>query len=135
MAACAGTGPLVLIGFSMGGLVAIEEAAAAHARIVVGLAPWVPDGLGLESLRGRRVRIVQGTLDSDAFGLFGVSPGSSRAALARMRAAGADADLVLVRGATHGLALPLLPGRRVRLPGAGRMLDATAEAVAAAVAG
>jgi dienelactone hydrolase len=133
LGALTGPAPIALVGFSMGGALAIELARSAEAQVVVGVAPWVPGWLDLGGLAGRRARIVQGTLDSDALGLFGVSPSSSRAALARMRAAGADADLVLVRGATHGLALPVAPGRRVLLPGVARMLDAAAEAVAEAL--
>src|SRR5205807_10463905 len=55
-----GAEQLAVLGFSMGGAVAI--AAAAHPRVttVIGLAPWIPDRLDVSPLDGRRLASVRG---------------------------------------------------------------------------
>jgi pimeloyl-ACP methyl ester carboxylesterase len=44
----------LLLGFSMGGAVAIRAADEPSVEAVLGLAPWIPDRLPLDALRGRR---------------------------------------------------------------------------------
>ena len=69
-----GAEELALLGFSMGGAVAI--AAADHPRVttVIGLAPWIPDRLDVATLDGRRVTIVHGSLDRWLPGIPGRQP-------------------------------------------------------------
>ena len=64
----------LLLGFSMGGAVAIRAAAQPGVETVVGLAPWIPDRLDLATLRGRRLAVIHGMLDRWLPGVPGVSP-------------------------------------------------------------
>lgn len=93
-----------LVGFSLGGGVAAAIAGDAHVVQMVGLAPWFPPPVGLGGLRGRRVRILHGTLDGVLPGVPGVRPGHSAQAAGHMRALGIDVRRTLLRGAVHGLA-------------------------------
>lgn len=102
--ALAGGAPLALVGYSMGGAVAIGIADAPGVVSVTGIAPWVPGHLDLTRLRGRRVLITHGTLDADTV-FPGVSRSHSRGAWARMRSLGVEAEYVTIPWATHGLAL------------------------------
>ncbi|WP_206518063.1 alpha/beta fold hydrolase [Rhodococcus sp. X156] len=63
LAELVGTSPVVLLGHSMGGRTAV--AAAAHPRVagVVGLAPWLPDGESVSTVRGRTVVLAHGDQD------------------------------------------------------------------------
>lgn len=101
----------ILLGFSMGGGIAIASAAAPAVETVVGLAPWVPPQLELDSLPGKRLVVLHGSLDRPLPGIPGVSPRHSRAAFERALAAGAEGDYELIPGAVHGVA--------VRAPGLG----------------
>ena len=47
----------LLLGFSMGGAVAISAADEPSVERVLGLAPWIPDRLSLEPLRGKRLDV------------------------------------------------------------------------------
>ena len=95
----------LLIGFSMGGAVAIGVADEPSVETVVGLAPWIPDRLDLEPLRGRRLAVIQGGLDRGLPGVPGVAPRHSRSGFERVRALGVEADYTLIPGAVHGLAV------------------------------
>ena len=53
----------LLLGFSMGGAVAISVADDPRVEGVLGLAPWIPDRLSVEPLRGRRLDVIHGSLD------------------------------------------------------------------------
>src|SRR5204862_2278550 len=64
----------LLLGFSMGGAVAISTADQPSVERVLGLAPWIPDRLSVEPLRGRRLDVLHGSLDRGLPGLPGVSP-------------------------------------------------------------
>lgn len=108
--------PTLLIGYSMGGAVAISAADHPGVRAVVGLAPWIPGQIDLGRLRGRRLAVMHGSLDGDVLGLPGVSPESSRAGVERARALGIEASWQLIRGATHGIAVPLPFGLLAPLP-------------------
>jgi dienelactone hydrolase len=111
---------VALVGFSMGGAVAIRAARHPSVTTVVGLAPWLPDRLDLSPLEGRRLAVIHGALDRHFPGIPGVSPGSSRRGYERARRSGIlDAEYTLVPGGLHGVALRA-PWGLVRLPRAGR---------------
>jgi dienelactone hydrolase len=114
---------VLLVGFSMGG--AVSAAAGDDATVVgvLGLAPWLPDRLPLDTLKGKRLRVLHGGLDRALPGIPGVSPDSSRRGFERALAAGAHGEYSVVRGGMHGLALRRPGGRLVPLPRAGRWLQ------------
>ena len=101
----------LLLGFSMGGAVAIKVASEPSVEAVIGLAPWIPPRLPLDGLRGRRFLVIHGLLDRPFVGIPGVSPRLSRAGFERALALGAQGDYTLISGAVHGIA--------VRAPGLG----------------
>ncbi|MCW2971979.1 MAG: hypothetical protein JWN72_252 [Thermoleophilia bacterium] len=100
---------VVLVGFSMGGAACLANAAAPGVVGLVGIAPWLPGELPIAALRGRRLRIVHGTLDGELPLVPGLRSTSARSAVERARAAGVDASFTEVAGALHGLALPVGP--------------------------
>ena len=104
-AAAGGARRVGLLGFSMGGAVALALAGHEAVRSYIGLAPWMPDQLPVEPLRGRRVAIRHGALDRYLPGIPGVHPASSRAGAERARALGIDVDYALVPGSLHAVAL------------------------------
>jgi len=106
----------VLLGFSMGGAVAISIADEPSVERVLGLAPWIPDRLSLEPLRGKRLDVLHGSLDRWLPGIPGVSPASSRHGFERARALGVAGRYELIPGALHGIALRAHWGRPVPLP-------------------
>jgi len=120
----------LLLGFSMGGAVAISAADELSVERVLGLAPWIPDRLGLEPLRGRRLDVLHGSLDRWLPGIPGVSPAHSRRGFERARALGVEGSYELIVGALHGIALRMHAGRSVPLPRA----HAWAQRVAAQLA-
>ena len=109
----------LLLGFSMGGAVAVAAADEPSVETVLGLAPWLPDRLSLEPLRGRRLRILHGALDRPFLGIPGVSPAASRRGFDRAQALGVDGDYTLIPGAGHAIALRAHWGRALPLPRAG----------------
>jgi pimeloyl-ACP methyl ester carboxylesterase len=115
MAALGGQRQL-LLGFSMGGTVAIRAAADPRVQTVVGLAPWIPDRLDVSTLRGRRFDVLHGSLDRGLPGIPGVSPDGSRLGFERAKSLGVDGDYTLIPGALHGIALRAHWGRPVPLP-------------------
>ena len=104
----------LLLGFSMGGAVAISVAGDPRVEGVLGLAPWIPDRLSVEPLRGRRLDVIHGSLDRAFPGVPGVSPANSRAGFERAQALGVPGTYTLIRGALHAIALRA--GRPVPLP-------------------
>jgi pimeloyl-ACP methyl ester carboxylesterase len=106
----------LLLGFSMGGAVAISAADEASVERVLGLAPWIPDRLSLAPLRGKRLDVLHGSLDRWLPGIPGVSPASSRRGFERARALGVAGRYELIPGALHGIALRAHWGRPVPLP-------------------
>jgi pimeloyl-ACP methyl ester carboxylesterase len=110
-----GAARTLLVGFSMGGAVASRVAVERSVEAVVGLAPWFPDRLPLDGLRGRRLRVLHGSLDRWLPGIPGVSPASSRRGFERALALGVDGEYTIIPGAVHGLALRAR-GRPVPLP-------------------
>ena len=107
---------ILLLGFSMGGAVAIRAADDRRVESVLGLAPWIPDRLPLGSLRGRRLRVLHGSLDRRLPGIPGVAPEGSHRGFERARAIGATGEYTLIPGALHGIALRAHRGRPVPLP-------------------
>ena len=107
----------LLLGFSMGGAVAISVADDPRVEGVLGLAPWLPDRLSVEPLRGRRLDVIHGSLDRPLPGLPGVSPAGSRRGFERAQALGVPGTYTLIQGALHAIALRA--GRPVPLPRAG----------------
>jgi pimeloyl-ACP methyl ester carboxylesterase len=108
----------LLLGFSMGGAVAVQAAAEPSVEEVVGLAPWLPERLSFEPVRAKRLVVLQGGLDRGLPGIPGVSAASSRGGFERARALGVDGDYTVIRSALHGLAVRVA-GRPVPLPRAG----------------
>ena len=117
------SGRVLLLGFSMGGAVAISVADAPSVRGVLGLAPWVPDELDVAPIAGKRLAVVHGALDRALPGIPGVSPALSRRGLERARAAGAECAYTLVPGGVHGVALRAPWGGLVPLPRARRWAE------------
>jgi pimeloyl-ACP methyl ester carboxylesterase len=111
-----GTQRTLLLGFSMGGIVSSQIAAEPSVETVVGLAPWFPERLSLEPLRGKRLRVLHGSLDRALPGIPGVSPASSRRGYDRAIALGAEGDYTIIPGAVHGVALRAHWGRPLPLP-------------------
>ena len=95
---------VLLLGFSMGGAVAVQAAVEPTVDTVVGLAPWLPDRLSLEPLRGHRFAVIHGQLDRWLPGIPGVSAASSRRGFERARSLGVEGDYTLIPGALHGIA-------------------------------
>jgi dienelactone hydrolase len=106
----------LLLGFSMGGAVAIKAAGHPSVSEVVGLAPWIPDRLDLSPLDGRKLVVYHGSLDRYVPGIPGVNPSNSRAGYERAKARGIDATYTLIPGALHGIAVRGLRGRPIALP-------------------
>jgi pimeloyl-ACP methyl ester carboxylesterase len=105
----------LLLGFSMGGAVAISVADDPRVTGVIGLAPWIPDRLSVEPLRGRRLDVLHGSLDRPLPGVLpGVSPSGSRRGFERAQALGVPGTYTLIRGALHAIAIRA--GRPVPLP-------------------
>jgi dienelactone hydrolase len=115
-ARAAGAEEVALLAFSMGGAVAVRNAAAPEARVVIGVNPWLPPQLELEPLAGRRLAIVHGSLDAPLPGIPGVKPSMSRAAAERARAEGADVERRVLPGGLHAIALRGRGGRPVAMP-------------------
>lgn len=106
----------LLVGFSMGGAVSIGVAAHERAAAVLGLAPWIPDQLSLEGLRGKRLDIVHGAWDRPLPGIPGVTAASSRRGFERARALGVDGSYTVIERGLHGAAVRGQRGRLLRLP-------------------
>jgi hypothetical protein len=118
----AGAGELALLAFSMGGAVAVRNAAVPSVRLVVGINPWLPPQLELEPLRGRRLAIVHGALDAPLPGIPGVKPSMSRRAGERARALGVEVEREVVPS-FHAVALRRRNGALVALPGSRRVAE------------
>jgi pimeloyl-ACP methyl ester carboxylesterase len=114
--AAAGGRRTLLVGFSMGGAVAIAAAGEPGVVGVLGLAPWIPERLELSSLAGRRLDILHGSLDRWLPGVPGVSSRVSRRGFERARTLGVEGSYTLITAGVHGLALRAPGGGLVPLP-------------------
>lgn len=112
--------PVALLGYSMGGAVSMAVADDPAVTTFIGLAPWLPEEMGVGPLAGRRVAVIHGSIDGRP---FGVSPRQSRGGVERMRALGIEASYERIGGALHALALPGPGGRLIALPRARRWAD------------
>jgi pimeloyl-ACP methyl ester carboxylesterase len=117
----------LLLGFSMGGAVAARAAGEASVETVVGLAPWFPERISLDQLRGRSLAVLHGSLDRGLPGIPGVSPASSRRGFERARALGAQGEYTIIPGALHGIALRAPWGPALPLPCAHRWTELVAD--------
>ena len=115
-----GASRTLVLGFSMGGAVAIAAAEEPSVETVVGLAPWIPDELDVSALEGKRLAVLHGALDRWLPGVPGVSPRISRRGFERASAQGARGSYTVIRGAVHGVAVRTPRGRLVPLPRARR---------------
>ncbi len=106
----------LLLGFSMGGAVSARAADEPSVETVIGLAPWLPDRLPLDALRGKRLRVLHGSLDRALPGIPGVAPSLSRRGFERALALGAEGEYTLIRGGLHGPAVRWPSGRLAALP-------------------
>jgi dienelactone hydrolase len=106
----------LLVGFSMGGGVAVAAADEPSVEAVLGLAPWIPDQVDLERLHGRRLDVVHGSLDRPFLGIPGVTAASSRRAFDRARTLGIPGEYTRIPGASHGIAMRARGGRTIPLP-------------------
>jgi len=118
-----GAGELALLGFSMGGAVAVRNAATAGVELVAGVNPWLPPQLELGTLRGRRLVIAHGSLDAPFPLIPGVKPSMSPAAAERARALGVEVQREVVPRGFHAVALRRRSGGMLALPGAGRYAE------------
>jgi dienelactone hydrolase len=123
----AGSRRCCLLGFSMGGAVAVGAAAHPAVTTVVGLAPWFPERLSLDTLDGRRLAVVHGQLDSYLPGIPGVAPSNSRRGFERALQRGVDGTYTLLEGAIHGLAVRAPWGTPIPLPRARRWVELVAD--------
>lgn len=96
---------IALVGFSMGGAVAVSAAGHPAVTTVLGLAPWLPDRLPLDPLAARRFAVIHGSLDRSLPWLPGVTAASSRRAFDRARRFTTDSEYTLIPGAPHGAAI------------------------------
>lgn len=119
-AQAAGVRDVLLLGFSMGGAVAVKAAGHPAVRTVLGLAPWIPERLDLSTLRGRRLVVIHGGLDRYLPGIPGVSPGSSRRGFERAMTLGIDGTYTVLAGAIHPIAVRGPLGRAIPMPRARR---------------
>jgi pimeloyl-ACP methyl ester carboxylesterase len=110
----------LMLAFSMGGAVSVRAADEPSVVTVLGLAPWLPEQLSLEPLRGKRLRVLHGSLDRGLPGIPGVAPGMSQCAFERALALGAEGEYTLIRGGLHGVAVRARFGRPLPLPRASR---------------
>jgi pimeloyl-ACP methyl ester carboxylesterase len=117
----------LMLAFSMGGAVSVGTADEPCVETVLGLAPWLPDQLSLEPLRGKRLRVLHGSLDRAFPGIPGVAPALSRRALERARTLGAESEYTLIRGGLHGVALRARSGKLVALPRSSAWLSLVAD--------
>jgi dienelactone hydrolase len=118
---------IALLGFSMGGAVAVSSAREPQVTDVIGLAPWLPDELDVSTLRGKRLTVIHGARDRWLPGLPGVSAAHSRKGFDRAREQGAEGRYVVVPGAFHGIAVRAPGGRLLTLPKADRWAELVEE--------
>lgn len=123
----AGARRVLLLGFSMGGAVAIGAAGHPAVTTVLGLAPWIPERLDLSGLDGRRLVVLHGALDHYLPGIPGISPKSSLLGFERAQARGIEGSYELIPRAIHPIAMRAPWGAAVPAPRAGRWAELVSE--------
>jgi pimeloyl-ACP methyl ester carboxylesterase len=118
-----GVEEVALLGFSMGGAVAVHVAADPAVRSVIALAPWLYSELDVAPLAGRRFAVLHGALDRGLPGVPGVRPELSLRGYERARARGVDAERTVIPGAIHPIALRAPWGGLLPMPRAGRWAE------------
>ena len=113
----------------MGGAVSAAVAADPSVHGVLGLAPWLPERLSLEGLKGKRFDVIHGSWDRWLPGIPGVSPASSRQGFDRALALGAEGTYTMIPRALHGCAVRRPSGKLLPLPRARRWVDEVAEEI------
>ncbi len=116
LALAGGAERCLLVGFSMGGAVSVRSAGHDAVLGVLGLAPWLPEQLELDGIRGKRLDVLHGAWDRPVLGIPGVSPASSRAAYERALALGAVGTYEVIPRALHGCAVRAPSGGLIPLP-------------------
>jgi dienelactone hydrolase len=129
-AASGGARAVTLMGFSMGGAVAVAVAPHRLVDQVIGLAPWLPDRLDLAPLRGTRLDVLHGSLDRWFPGVPGVPASLSRRGVERAAELGVPTSYRLISGGVHGIAARTRFGV-VRFPRAEAWLDGVDELLSA----
>lgn len=119
----AGAAEVALLGFSMGGAVAVHVAGDPAISTVIALAPWLYPELDVSPLDGRRFAVLHGSLDRGLPGVPGVRPELSLHGYQRAKARGVDADRTVISGAIHPIALRAPWGGTVPMPRAGRWAE------------
>ena len=87
--------PVALLGYSMGGRVAVTTAGEPVVRVVVALAPWLTDADPVAGLAGRHVLFVHGGADHTT------DPRATMAFAERARPVAASCRVVIVRREGH----------------------------------
>ena len=126
-ARAAGARELALLGFSMGGAVAVHVAGDPAVSTVIALAPWLYPELDVSPLDGRRFAVLHGSLDRGLPGIPGVRPELSLRGFERARSRGVDADRTVIEGAIHPIALRSPWGAALPMPKAGRWAELVGE--------
>lgn len=122
-----GAGGCALLGFSMGGAVAVACAGHPAVSQVIGLAPWMPERLDPSGLEGKRLSVIHGTLDLPLPGVAGVSIRGTLRAFERIRARGTvDGVHTPLRFALHGVAVRSPWNGLIPLPRAGAWVERVA---------
>jgi len=122
-----GADDVALLGFSMGGAVAVLVASDPTVSTVIALAPWLYPELDVAPLDGRRFAVLHGSLDRGLPWIPGVRPELSRQGYERARARGVDAERTVIGGAIHPIALRAPWGGTVPMPRAGRWAELVGE--------
>lgn len=115
--------PVVVVGHSLGGRVAMHLADEGLVTGAVGLAPWLEPGDPVAGLRGVPVAVVQGTQDRT------IPTPSTHAWLARATAAGALVRRNVVDGGEHTMLRRHREWHRLTVENVGWVLDAAHRAV------
>lgn len=89
--------PVVLVGHSMGGRVAMRLAGDRSVVAAVGLAPWLPDGEPIDQVAGRRLLLAHGDRDRVT------SARATERFAGRATGVASDVDFVMVRGDGHAM--------------------------------
>ena len=116
----AGAAEVALLGFSMGGAVAVHVAGDPAVSTVIALAPWLYPELDVTPLEGRRFAVFHGSLDRSLPGIPGVRPELSLRGYQKALARGIDTERTVIAGAVHPIALRAPWGGTVPMPKSGR---------------